>query len=190
MILNCCENKKSNKPSIDRSARTEEYIGNNKKYSIGENDHRIRIIGNGNKVYVGTNTGSLEIIGNSTTLRIINNCGSVLFTGNNGTVVLGSDSSVQSIKYVGCNGTIKHVSSAELLAKKTTKLMSSPMPLQTNDLNRDDFSKLFDRKFKKLTYNNIRMNNENGSTLNLKGFQVSVGNVFQIGPTNVVINRN
>lgn len=179
-----CENNKST-----TSDRLKEYIGNNKRYSIGENNRNIRIIGNGNKIYVETNSGTIEIIGNSTNLRILNNCGSVAFTGNNGTVLLGKDSAVKSIKFIGCNGTIKLVSKEELLVKKTTKLMSSP-PLQTSQLSHDDCNNLFDSKFKKFSSNNLCINNVSMPPNMVRGLQIDLGSVIKIGQNNVVINRN
>lgn len=189
MILSDCSSIKTKS-----SSRTEEYVGNNKKYSITENSNHIRIIGNGNKVNLTTNTGTLEIVGNSTNLRIVNNCGSVVFTGNDGTILLGSDSSVKSIKYVGCNGTVKVVSSEKLLAvKKQTKLMasssststvSSSMPLETKHSAGHDCSNLFDRKFNKFA-NSFGVNN-----LNIAMPKLDLGNVVKIGQCNIVINRN
>lgn len=182
MILNNGENTKSKS-----SERTDEYIGNNKKYSINENKHHIRIIGNGNKIHLTTNSGTLEIIGNSTNVRIIDNCGSVIFTGNNGKILLGNDSSVKSVKYVGSNGSIKLVSKDELLVKKTAKVKSS-LPLQTNHFSHDDCNNLFDRKFEKLT-NSFCANNV--SMPNLSGFHIDLSNnALNIGQSNIVINRN
>ncbi|KAG4074150.1 hypothetical protein HA402_014355 [Bradysia odoriphaga] len=185
MILSDCTSIKTK-----TGRRTEEYIGNNKKYSITENSNHIRIIGNGNKIYLTTNTGTVEIIGNSSNLRIIHNNGSVVFTGNDGTILLGNDSLVKSIKYVGCNGTVKVVSGEKLLAvQKQSKLMasstlSSSLPLQPKHADGDDCSNLFDRKFNKFA-NSFSLNN-----LNIAIPKVDLGNVVKIGQCNIVINRN
>lgn len=182
MILSNSENNKPKKTCN----RIEDYIGNNKKYSISENKHHIRIIGNGNKIYLTNNSGSLEIIGNSTNVRIMNNCGSLSYTGNNGKILLSDDSSVKSVKYVGSNGSIKLVPRDELLVKKTAKVISS-VPLQTNQFSHDDCNNLFDRKFTNL--NHFSMNNV--SMPNLRGFHIDLcTNVVKIGQSNIVINRN
>lgn len=188
MILSNSENSKSK-----TSDRIEDFIGNNKKYSINENKYHVRIIGNGNKVYLTTNSGTLEIIGNSTNVRISNNCGSLSYTGNNGKILLGDDSSMKSVKYVGSNGSIKLVPRDELLVKKTAKVISS-VPLQTNHLSHDDCNNLFDRKFRKFTTHNnyFSINNYNVSMPNLRGFQVDLGgnSVIKVGQSNIVIDRN
>lgn len=186
MILSDCTSIKTE----TSGRRTEEYIGNNKKYSINQNSNHIRIIGNGNRVNLTTNTGTLEIIGNTTNLRIINNCGSVVFTGNDGTILIGDGSTVKSVKYIGCNGTVKVVSGKKLLAaQKQTKLMasstvSSSLPLQANQLGGDDSNNLFDRKFNKFA-SSFSMNN-----LNIAIPKVDLENVVKIGQCNIVINRN
>lgn len=184
MILSNSENKSTT------SQQTEDYIGNNKKYSISENKHHVRIIGNGNKIYLTTNSGTLDIIGNSTNVRIINNCGSVVFTGNNGKILLGNDSPVKSVKYVGSNGSVKLVSRDELLVKKTAKVKSS-LPLQTNHLGHDDCNNFFDRKFDKFTDRKFFCINNNLSMPNLRGLRIDVSNnVLKFGQSNIVINRN
>lgn len=167
------------------SDRMDEYIGNNKKYSISENKHHVRIIGNGNKVHLTTNTGTLEIIGNSTNVRIMNNCGSLCYTGNNGKILLSDDSSVKSVKYVGSNGSIKLVPRDELLVKKAAKVRS-PLPLQTKQLSHDDCNNLFDRKFGKFTNNSFSLNNV--PMPNMRGFQVNLSDI-KIERRNIVINR-
>lgn len=185
MILNNCE---SNKPKT--SVRAEDYVGNNKKYSISEITHHLRIIGNGNRIYLTTNSGTLEIIGNSTVVRIMDNQGSLVYTGNNGRIYLCNDSQVKSVKYTGSNGSIKLVTRDELLAKKSAKVATviSPIPLQRNHSSNDDCNNLFDRKFKKLN-NYLDVNNE--STPNLRTLQIDLcNNVIKIAQSNIVINRN
>lgn len=197
MILSSDSKQSKKKTEVEQP---EDYIGNNKKISIGINDRRLRIIGNGNRVYVGTNVGTMEIIGNSTRLSIANNSGSIMLTGNNGIIILGSDSTVKTAKFIGGNGTVTFASSEDLRTAKNktqTKLMSShsspsSVPLQTNDLNCDDS---FCKKFKKLTFNqNFGMDNVSMPT-SLRGFQVNlgninVGNIIKIGQSNIVINRS
>lgn len=177
MILNNSEEIKSK-----TSDRTEEYIGNNKKYSISENKHHLRIIGNGNKIYLTSNLGTLEIIGNSTNVRIMDNCGSVIFIGNNGKIILGSESPKKTVKYVGSNGSIKLVTKDEFLVKKTAKVMSA-LPLQTSHLSSDDCNNLFDEKFKKFSNNNFSMPN-------LRGFQIDLSNnVIKLGQSDIETNK-
>lgn len=183
MILNNSENNKST-----TSTRTEDYIGNNKRYSISENKHHVRIIGNENKIYLSTNSGTIEVIGNSTVVRIMNNRGPMVYTGNNGKIYLCNDSPVKSVKYTGCNGSIKLVPRDEVLVKKTAKLRSSS-PLQKNHLSQDDCSNLFDKKFMKFTENDY-FGVRNESMPNLRSFHVNVCNsVIKIAQSNIIINR-
>lgn len=182
MILSNSEKIKSN-----TSDRMEEYIGNNKKYSICENKNHLRIIGNGNKISLTTNLGTLEVIGNSTNVRITNNCGSVIFIGNNGKIILGNESSIKSVKYVGSNGSIKLVPKDKSVVKKTAKVMS-PVPLQTKHLSHEECSNLFDEKFNKFSNNYFSMNNV--YMPNLRGFQVDLSNnIINIGQSNIVTNK-
>lgn len=181
MILSNCEINKSKS-----NDRTEEYIGNNKKYSISENTHHLRIIGNGNRIYVTTNSGTLEIIGNATVVRIMNNRGSLVYTGNNGKIYICNDSTVKSVKYIGSNGSIKLVAKDELLVKKTANVISSS-PLQTSHLRHDECCNLFDRKFKKFT-DNFCVNNSSIPNLRLQ-LDLGSGPVIKITQNNIVINR-
>lgn len=186
MILSSSETNKST--ASDGRRKTEDYIGNNKKYSFSENKNHVRIIGNGNKIYLTNNSGTLQIIGNSVNVRIMNNCGSIVYTGNNGKVVLSDDSSIKNVQYVGFNGSIKIVPKEELLTKKTAKVVS--LPLHTNHLSHDDCNNLFERKFKRFTNNNyFSMNNV--SMPNLRGLQIDLSdNLIKIGKSNIVIDRS
>ncbi|XP_050326577.1 putative uncharacterized protein DDB_G0282133 [Bactrocera neohumeralis] len=117
--------------SITRHTR--DLVGNSKEYRIESNKSDLRIIGNGNRIRIGCNQGNLQIIGNNTRLKITNNTGCIRYTGNEGRICLGSDSTQQIVDYIGNNGKLKVVKSAELLSEKIkTHKQKSPKNVEAS----------------------------------------------------------
>ncbi|ALC41356.1 pirk [Drosophila busckii] len=96
-------------------------VGNCKEYRIENNTRDLRIIGNGNRVRIVNNSGKLQLIGNQNRLKIQQNSGHIKYTGNDGRIYIGSESSQQTVDYIGCNGTLKVVKSLLLQNHKTSK---------------------------------------------------------------------
>lgn len=115
--------------------KLEEFVGNNKRITIKNNQKYLRIIGNGNRLFVHSNIGKLEVIGNSNRINILDNSvgGKVKYIGNSGKISVCSNgildetiSNKNAIKYTGVNGSVKLVSREEMLKKS---LAASPTSL-------------------------------------------------------------
>lgn len=135
--------------------KLEEFVGNNKRITIKNNQKYLRIIGNGNRLFVHSNVGKLEVIGNSNRINILDNCvgGKVKYIGNSGKIsVCNNDmgetmSNKNRIKYTGVNGSVKLVSREDMLKKS---LASSPTtltrPERTNSATTDTLSSPCDQQ--------------------------------------------
>lgn len=142
-----CEQQLPREPAaqpLQQSAqlKLEEFVGNNKRITIKNNQKYLRIIGNGNRLFVHSNVGKLEVIGNSNRINILDNCvgGKVKYIGNSGKIsVCSTDlgetiSNKNRIKYTGVNGSVKLVSREEML-KKSLALSPPSLPQQTITAN-------------------------------------------------------
>lgn len=113
--------------------KLQEFVGNNKRINIKNNQKYLRIIGNGNRLFVHSNVGKVEVIGNSNRINIMDNCvgGKVKYIGNSGKIsVCRTDmgetmSNMHAIKYSGVNGSVKLISREEMLKKSLASLPTS-----------------------------------------------------------------
>lgn len=150
--INCClmdsncEQHLPTEPTTQPSAhlKLEEFVGNNKRITIKNNQKYLRIIGNGNRLFVHSNVGKLEVIGNSNRINILDNSvgGKVKYIGNSGKISVCSNDTGETIpkknniKYSGVNGTVKLVSREEMLKKSLASLPTSlSSPQQTFTAN-------------------------------------------------------
>lgn len=96
---------------------SKDIVGNSKEVRMDNNRSNLRIIGNGNKIRINHNSGNLDIVGNDTRVKIVKNSGLIKYTGNSGRIYLGSDSAEQAVDYVGCNGILKVLNTADIRMK-------------------------------------------------------------------------
>lgn len=82
------------------------YVGNNQKIQIPENNTTMKVIGNSCKISIEKNNGEVGIIGNNCTVDVRKGEGRIKYVGNFGRINLGRDSQKQNVTYCGNNGQI------------------------------------------------------------------------------------